>query len=110
MSVLDTILYFLVFLMLSYQIAVILTLHLVSDFHDLSFQVNYSFIAKVETLDTDWSTMRKLVGSTLPDILLPHLNTLGGNYQDYVDQLSSTQLQGIYRKYQMDFEIFGYEL
>ena len=54
--------------------------------------------------------MMHLVGATLPDISLPHLNSGGGNYQDYVDELSSTELEGLYVKYQMDFQIFGYQL
>ena len=38
------------------------------------------------------------------------MNTLGGEYQAYVEQLSPEDVQGLYNKYQMDFEIFGYQL
>ena len=72
--------------------------------------MSYSFIARVKSLDTDWAMMRELVGPALPAIALPHLNTRGGEYQHYIDQLSSHQRQGLYNKYWMDFQIFGYNI
>ena len=72
-------------------------------------QLNYSYIAKLETLANDRKIISKLTGLTSPP--LPHLNNLGGGneYQEYMKQLSSKELDGLFEKYRMDFEIFGYK-
>ena len=72
--------------------------------------MKYSYIAKVETLDKDWKTLQNMIGDGLHNIDLPHLNHVPGKYSEYVDQLSKEELDGIYKKYEKDFEIFNYQL
>ena len=37
-------------------------------------------------------------------------SSASGNYEEYILQLSDEKLKAIYKKYEMDFELFGYNL
>lgn len=72
--------------------------------------LNYTFIGHYETISEDAKTVLDMVGA--PPIVFPM--TRNGHTKDhlrwYFQQLSIYEIQALYKMYERDFKLFGYDL
>ena len=90
-----------------------------------SEELQYDLVIRMEHLQEQWALVSRRSGVSLPP--LPHMNqasqgdkeiqalnnskmTFSANAVQYIRQLSQNDLQSLYRKYYLDFKLFGYTL
>lgn len=72
--------------------------------------INYTFIGKYEQLDEDSDVILKMVNA--PSILFPRSKSgqTSERLNQYLRQLSLKDIEELYRIYEFDFKLFGYNL
>ena len=94
-----------------------------------SEELHYDLVIRMEQLQEQWVMVSSMSGVNLPP--LPHMNqgetrasqgvkkiqslnhlemSFSANAERYIGQLSQNDLQSLYRKYYLDFKLFGYTL
>ena len=72
-------------------------------------QLNYDFILHYEDLQSDWTQFLRDVNIT-EDVRLPWENRGGGDIDSYYQNISREDMDGLYKKYEADFLMFGYSI
>lgn len=72
--------------------------------------VNYTFIGKYEKFEEDSQALLDMVGA--PYLVFPHTRSGGTSdvLRKYYQQLSLGEIERLYRLYEFDFKMFGYDL
>lgn len=72
--------------------------------------LNYNFIGRYETLLEDACALLDMVGA--PPVNFPYTRSsdTAKKIKMYFQQLSMTDIQRLYKKYEYDFKLFGYTL
>lgn len=72
--------------------------------------VNYTFIGKYEHMDEDSDVILNMVNA--PPILFPHSKSgqTSEKLKFYLRQLPLSDIEQLYRMYELDFKLFGYNL
>ncbi|KAB0791008.1 hypothetical protein PPYR_02808 [Photinus pyralis] len=72
--------------------------------------INYTFIGKYEQLDEDSDVILKMINA--PSVLFPRSKSgqTSERLKQYLRQLSLKDIEQLYRMYEFDFKLFGYNL
>lgn len=72
--------------------------------------VNYTFIGKYERFEEDSQALLDMIGA--PFLVFPHTRSSGTSdiLKHYYQQLALSEIEGLYRLYELDFKMFGYTL
>lgn len=72
--------------------------------------LNYTFIGRYDSLVEDARALLDMIGA--PSVTFPYTKPSNTAYKlkKYFQQLSMNDIQGLYKKYEYDFKLFGYNL
>lgn len=73
-------------------------------------RLNYTFIGRYEKFEEDSQILLQMIGA--PSVQFPRTRSSGtsGILKYYYQQLSLTEIEKLYRLYEYDFKLFGYDL
>lgn len=72
--------------------------------------LNYSFIGKYETFEEDSQAVLTMIGAAHVQFPRSRPSQTLNRLKRYFQQLSLTEIESLYRLYEIDFKLFGYDL